>query len=142
MGCPAATAAAKLVVVLLERLEHRVAAGAAEVAARRLGDVPAELERALEPRLGALAVADLLEDVGDLVHADAAGEALAAALLDGAGGELPGEVDDVDGLVPHGHAAPAHDGAEGARKLGGEPRRVGGPGTRHGDGGVGHAASS
>ena len=101
-----------------------------------------ELVGALQALLGALALADLLEDVADLVHADATGEALTAALLHGLAGVLAGEVDDVDGVVPHGHAAPAHDGTEGAVELGGQERWVGGPGTRHGDGGVGHAASS
>ena len=128
--------------VVLERLEHRVPAGAAEVATRRLRDVLGELVRALQTLLRALALADLLEDVADLVHADAAREALAATLLHGLAGVLAGEVDDVDGVVPHRHAAPAHDGTERALELVGQERWVGGPGTRHCDGGVGHAASS
>ena len=100
--------------VALERLEHPRAAGASQVAARRLGDVASERTRPLQSIRGpAPAGADLIDVTQEyLVHADAAREALPAALGHDAGGELPGEVDDVDRLVPQGHPAPAHNAPE------------------------------
>ena len=54
---------------------------------------------------------DALEDLEHALGAEAAGHALAAALVLGELQEVPGEVDHAGGVVGHDHAAGAHDGA-------------------------------
>ena len=97
--------------------QHRVGRRLAEAAERRLLDRLAEVDEALDVALLALAVADARDDLEHALGADAAGRALAAALLLDEVEEEARHVDHAGVLVHDDEAAGAHDGAELGQRL-------------------------
>ena len=91
--------------------EHGVGRAAAQLAQRTLDDVVAELLEQLDVVHRAQALGDALEDLEHPLRADAAGHALAAALLGRELQEELGEVDHAGRVVDDDHAAGAHHGA-------------------------------
>ena len=102
----------ELVAEVADVAEHRVGRRLAEAAEGGVLDGLAEFDERLDVAFLALAVADAGDDLEHALGADAAGRALAAALLLGELQEEAGHVDHAAVLVHDDEAARAHDGAQ------------------------------
>ncbi|OPZ46054.1 MAG: hypothetical protein BWY94_00921 [Actinobacteria bacterium ADurb.BinA094] len=106
-----------LVAEVLDRREHRIGGGAAQRAERALDHVTPQLLEQLDVSLAPLALDDTVERLEHAFGAEAAGDALAAALVLGELEEETRQVDHAGLVVDHDHAAGADDGAGRGQRL-------------------------